>query len=61
MDGNPATFEAFDVACRWYIMTLKDSERKGAAARVWGRLFGPAKSVVKHLDPQDFFHKDPGP
>ena len=55
-DGNPQTYDTFETACRWYAMTLKDSDRKGAAARVWSKLQGPARSVVKHLQPQDFFH-----
>ena len=35
-------------------MSLKDSERKLAASRVWQRLSGAAKSVVRHLDPSEF-------
>ena len=53
-DGDPGTFQTFEVACQWYEKTLKDTERRGAAARVWSRLTGPAKSVVKHLSPDEF-------
>ena len=58
-DGDPSTFASFETACRWYVLTLKESEKPGAAARIWGRLSGPAKSVVKHLDPE-FFHNNRG-
>ena len=50
-DGNPSTFLAFEVACKWFEKTLKETERRGAAARVWSRLSG---SVVKHLSAEDF-------
>ena len=53
-NGDPATFHTFETACRWYEKTLKEGERRGAAARVWSRLTGPARSVVKHLSPEDF-------
>ena len=53
-DGNPSTFLAFEVACKWFEKTLKETERRGAAARVWSRLSGPARSVVKHLSAEDF-------
>ena len=33
---------------------LKDSEKKLAAPKIWQRLSGSAKSVVRHLDPKDF-------
>ena len=56
-NGDPSSFASFETACRWYSHTLKESEQAGAAARIWGRLTGPAKSVVKHLDPDQFFHK----
>eukprot|EP00913_Durusdinium_trenchii_P007584 g7127.t1 len=38
----------------WYEASLKDSERKLAAPRIWQKLEGAAKSVVKHLEPKDF-------
>ena len=53
-DGNPSTFLAFEVACKWFEKTLKETERRGAAARVWSRLSGSARSVVKHLSAEDF-------
>ena len=53
-NGDPATFHTFETACRWYEKTLKEGERRGAAARVWSRLAGPARSVVRHLSPEDF-------
>ena len=46
--GDPVDFEAFSIACRWYEKSLKESERKQAASRVWARLAGPAKAVVRH-------------
>ncbi|CAE7730452.1 unnamed protein product [Symbiodinium sp. CCMP2592] len=57
-DGNPATYQAFETSCRWYVLTLKDSEKAGAAARVWAKLSGPAKSVVRHLDPEQYYRAD---
>ena len=53
-DGDPAGFEEFVTAARWYERSLKDSEWKLAASRIWQRLGGAAKSVVKHLDPSEF-------
>ena len=53
-NGDPSSFEAFATSCRWYERSLKDSERKLAASRVWQRLQSAAKSVVKHLNPDDF-------
>ena len=53
-DGDPQTFETFVTAAKWFEMSLKDSERKLAASRVWQRLSGPAKSVVRYLDPSEF-------
>ena len=55
-NGDPGSFSTFETACRWYVLTLKDSEKAGAAARIWSRLSGPAKSVVRHLDPDRFHH-----
>ena len=52
--GDPAEFQTFSVACRWYVKSLKDSERKQAAFRVWAKLQGPAKAVVRHLNPNDY-------
>lgn len=53
-NGDPASFEQFATSCKWYEMGLKDSERKLAASRVWQKLSGAAKSVVRHLDPADY-------
>ena len=53
-NGDPASFESFVTACEWYSIGLKDQERKLAASRIWQRLTGAAKSVVKHLNPSDF-------
>ena len=53
-NGDPASFESFVTACEWYSTGLKDAERKLAASRIWQRLTGAAKSVVKHLNPSDF-------
>ena len=53
-DGDPSGFEAFATSCRWYEASLKDNERKLAAPRIWQRLAGAAKSVVRHLDPKNF-------
>ena len=52
--GDPAEFESFRQACRWYERGLKSTERAQAAARVWSKLQGAAKSVVRHLDPDEF-------
>ena len=56
--GDPAEFEHFVIARRWYEKSLKSSERSQAAPRVWARLSGPAKAVVRHLDPDDFESHD---
>ena len=53
-NGDPAAFEAFVTACKWYTLSLKESERKQAASRVWQKLQGAAKSVVRHLDPMEY-------
>ena len=34
--------------------SLKSSERQQAASRIWARLTGPARAVVRHLDPDDY-------
>ena len=52
--GDPSEFEAFCIACRWYETSLKENERKQAASRVWAKLHGPAKAVVKHLNPEEY-------
>ena len=52
--GDPVEFEAFATACRWYEKSLKSSERQQAASRIWARLTGPARAVVRHLDPDDY-------
>ena len=49
--GDPSEFETFATACRWFEKSLKENERKSAASRVWAKLHGPAKAVVRHLDP----------
>ena len=41
-------------ACRWYEHGLKDNERRQAPARIWSKLSGAAKAVVRHLKPEDF-------
>ena len=53
-DGDPSSFEAFATSCKWFECSLKDSEKKLAAPKIWQRLAGAAKSVVRHLDPKDF-------
>ena len=52
--GDPVEFETFSTACAWYVKSLKESERKQAAARVWAKLQGPAKAVVRNLNPNDY-------
>ena len=52
--GDASEFEAYATACKWYQKATKESERKLIVARLWGRLHGAAKSVVKHLDPDRF-------
>lgn len=56
--GEPAEFEAFVTSCKWYIKSLKPSERSQAAPRVWSRLKGSAKAVVRHLDPDQYSDDD---
>lgn len=56
--GEPNTFEAFVTSCRWYTKGLKENERRLAASRVWQKLAGAAKSVVRHLEPSDFDRDD---
>ena len=50
-DGDPSSFESFVTSCRWFEAALKDNEKKLAAPRIWQKLSGSAKSVVRHLDP----------
>ena len=57
-NGDPSSFEAFATSCRWYERSLKDNERKLAASRIWQKLQGAAKSVVRHLDPDEFDRED---
>ncbi|CAK8985382.1 Uncharacterized protein SCF082_LOCUS116 [Durusdinium trenchii] len=52
--GDPSEFESFVIARRWFEKALKPSERTQAAPKIWARLTGPAKAVVKHLDPDEF-------
>ena len=51
-DGSPNSFERFATDCRWYSFSLKQSERHLAAPRVWHKLSGSAKSVVRNLNPE---------
>ena len=53
-NGDPTEFETYATACRWYQRSLKDADRKLVVARLWGRLQGAAKSVVRHLDPDAY-------
>ena len=53
-DGDASSFEAFVIACRWFQKSLKESEQKQAASKIWQRLQGPAKAVVKHLSPEAY-------
>ena len=52
--GDPVEFESYVTACKWFSRATKESERKLVVARLWGRLSGAAKSVVKHLDSDAF-------
>eukprot|EP00435_Cladocopium_sp_Y103_P068837 s59_g32.t1 len=56
--GDPVDFDSFAIACRLYQTSLKDSERKLAASRVWVKLGGPAKAVVRNLSPEEYEHAD---
>ena len=56
--GDPIDFEGFVQFCKWYERSLKPTERGQAAARVWSRLQGAAKSVVRRLDPDEFSGDD---
>ena len=53
-NGDPASFETFATACRWFEHSLKEADRRLAAPRIWAKRSGAAKSVVRHLEPQDF-------
>ena len=53
-DGDPSSFESFATSCKWFEASLKDNEKKLAAPKIWQRLSGSAKSVVRHLDPSEF-------
>eukprot|EP00435_Cladocopium_sp_Y103_P026365 s1426_g6.t1 len=53
-NGDPVEFESFATSCRWFEKSLKETEKKAAASKVWARLVGPAKSVVKHLNPDEY-------
>ena len=53
-DGDPSSFENFATSCKWYECSLKESDRRLAAPRIWQKLTGAAKSVVRNLKPQDF-------
>ena len=52
--GDAAEFESYVTACKWYAKSTKESERGLVVARLWGRLTGAAKSVVRHLDPDAY-------
>ena len=56
--GGPAEFEQFCTACLWHEKTLKTPERSQGASRVSSRLQGAAKSVERHLDPDDYESAD---
>ena len=53
-DGDPGTFEAYATSCKWFERGTKESERKLVVARLWGRLTGSAKSVVRYLEPSEY-------
>ena len=53
-NGDAASF----VACRWYEKSLKETEREQSASRVWQRLTGSAKQVVRHLNPDEYEGED---
>ena len=57
-DRDPNTFERFATNCRWYSNSLKSSARPLAAPRVWHKLTGSAKSVVRNLDPEQYIGTD---
>eukprot|EP00435_Cladocopium_sp_Y103_P029947 s1363_g7.t1 len=53
-DGDPSSFENFATSCKWFECSLKETDRRLAAPRIWQKLQGAAKSVVRNLRPQDF-------
>ena len=57
-DGSPGTFESYVTACKWYSKGTKESERKLVVARLWRKLSGAAKSIVRYADPEQFDHED---
>ena len=56
--GDPGEFESYATACKWYQRTTKEADRGLVVARLWSRLTGAARSVVKHLDPESFEGQD---
>ena len=52
-DGDPNSFERLATACEWYLYGLKDNERHLVAARMWHKLTGPAKGVVRNFSPEE--------
>lgn len=55
-DGSPGTFESNVTACKWYSKGTKESERKLVVARLWSKLTGAAKSIVRYAG--QFDHDD---
>ena len=53
-DGDPSHFENFATSCKWYVCSSKESDRRLAAPRIWQKLQGAAKSIVRNLDPKDY-------
>ena len=56
--GDPGEFESYATACKWYQRATKEADRGLVVARLWSRLTGAARSVVKHLDPESFEGQD---
>ena len=49
-EKNPESFQAFETAYRWFPRTLKENQKKTAAAKVWSKLTVLARSVARHVD-----------
>ena len=57
-DGDPASFEEYVTAAKWFERGTKASERGLVVARLWGHLTGAAKSVVRYLEPDQYEGED---
>ena len=52
--GEPADWDDYVIAAKWFRKALKPAERNQAPARLWQALTGSPKDAVKNLDPDEF-------